>query len=188
MVFTSDNGPAIDDGYQDEAAMRLGGHTPSGIYRGGKYSLYEAGNARSFHRAVALLCETGRAVRRLLADRRLPLGLATLTGVALPEGAAPDSRNHLPELLGMGHSDREYVIEQNRQNTLAIRCGEWKYLEPSDRQSYEYRKSVELGNSPRPQLFCISKDPCERHDVAEQYPEIVEELATKLNAVKSGRK
>lgn len=53
--------------------MRLGGHTPSGIYRGGKYSLYEAGNARSFHRAVALLCETGRAVRRLLADRRLPL-------------------------------------------------------------------------------------------------------------------
>lgn len=114
--------------------------------------------------------------------------LAALTGVALPEGAAPDSRNHLPELLGMGHSDREYVIEQNRQNTLAIRCGEWKYLEPSDRQSYEYRKSVELGNSPRPQLFCISKDPCERHDVAEQYPEIVEELATKLNAVKSGRK
>ena len=114
--------------------------------------------------------------------------LAALTGVALPEGAAPDSRNHLPELLGMGHSDREYVIEQNRQNTLAIRCGEWKYLEPSDRQSYEYRKSVELGNSPRPQLFCISKDPCERHDVAEQYPGIVEELATKLNAVKSGRK
>ena len=24
LVFTSDNGPAIDDGYQDEAAMRLG--------------------------------------------------------------------------------------------------------------------------------------------------------------------
>ena len=101
--------------------------------------------------------------------------------VALPEEAAPDSRNHLPELLGAGHVDREYVIEQNRQNTLAILCGEWKYLKPSDRQSYEYR------NSPRPQLFRISKDPCERHDVAEQYPGIVEELAAKLNAMKSGR-
>ena len=113
--------------------------------------------------------------------------LASLTGVALPEGAAPDSRDHLPELLGTGHADREFVIEQNRQNTLAIRCGEWKYLEPSDKQSYEYRKSVELGNSPRPQLFRISKDPCERYDVAERYPEIVRELAGRLEAVKQGR-
>lgn len=28
LVFTSDNGPAIDDGYQDEAAMRLAGIRP----------------------------------------------------------------------------------------------------------------------------------------------------------------
>ena len=187
LVFTSDNGPAIHDGYQDEAAMRLGGHTPSGIYRGGKYSLYEAGTRVPFIVRWPSCVKPGEQ-SAVFSQIDVYRSLAALTGVALPEGAAPDSRNHLPELLGMGHSDREYVIEQNRQNTLAIRCGEWKYLEPSDRQSYEYRKSVELGNSPRPQLFCISKDPCERHDVAEQYPEIVEELATKLNAVKSGRK
>ena len=186
LVFTSDNGPAIDDGYQDEAAMRLGGHTPSGIYRG-KYSLYEAGTRVPFIVRWPSCVKPGEQ-SAVFSQIDVYRSLAALTGVALPEGAAPDSRNHLPELLGMGHSDREYVIEQNRQNTLAILCGEWKYLEPSDRQSYEYRKSVELGNSPRPQLFCISKDPCERHDVAEQYPGIIEELATKLNAVKSGRK
>ena len=167
--------------------MRLGGHTPSGIYRGGKYSLYEAGTRVPFIVRWPSCVKPGEQ-SAVFSQIDVYRSLAALTGVALPEGAAPDSRNHLPELLGMGHSDREYVIEQNRQNTLAIRCGEWKYLEPSDRQSYEYRKSVELGNSPRPQLFCISKDPCERHDVAEQYPGIVEELATKLNAVKSGRK
>ena len=187
LVFTSDNGPAIDDGYQDEAAMRLGGHTPSGIYRGGKYSLYEAGTRVPFIVRWPSCVKPGEQ-SAVFSQIDVYRALAALTGVALPAGAAPDSRNHLPELLGMGHSDREYVIEQNRQNTLAIRCGEWKYLEPSDRQSYEDRKAVELGNSPRPQLFCISKDPCERHDVAEQYPGIVEELATKLNTVKSGRK
>ena len=187
LVFTSDNGPAIDDGYQDEAAMRLGGHTPSGIYRGGKYSLYEAGTRVPFIVRWPSCVKPGEQ-SAVFSQIDVYRSLAALTGVALPEGAAPDSRNPLPELLGMGPSDREYVIEQNRQNTLAILCGEWKYLEPSDRQSYEYRKSVELGNSPRPQLFCISKDPCERHDVAEQYPGIVEELAAKLNAVKSGRK
>ena len=43
LVFTSDNGPVIDDGYQDHAYELLNGHTPMGIYRGGKYSAYEAG-------------------------------------------------------------------------------------------------------------------------------------------------
>ena len=73
LVFTSDNGPAIDDGYQDEAAMRLGGHTPLRHLPRRQVQPLRSRNARSFHRAVALLCETGRAVRRLLADRRLPL-------------------------------------------------------------------------------------------------------------------
>ena len=36
LIFTSDNGPVIDDGYQDQAFERLNGHTPMGIYRGGK--------------------------------------------------------------------------------------------------------------------------------------------------------
>ena len=45
LIFTSDNGPVIDDGYQDQAFERLNGHTPMGIYRGGKYSAYEAGTA-----------------------------------------------------------------------------------------------------------------------------------------------
>lgn len=186
LIFTSDNGPAIDDGYQDEAAMRLGGHTPSGIYRGGKYSLYEAGTRVPFIVRWPACVKPGEQAA-VFSQIDVYRSLAALTGAALPERAAPDSRNYLPELLGIGHSDREYVIEQNRQNTLAILCGEWKYLDPSDRQSYEYRKSVELGNSPRPQLFRISKDPCERHDVAEQYPGIVEELAAKLNAVKKGQ-
>ena len=30
-------GPVIDDGYQDQAYELLNGHTPMGIYRGGKY-------------------------------------------------------------------------------------------------------------------------------------------------------
>ncbi len=164
-------------------AIRTGGHAAWRAYApqastAARHSLTKP--ERAFLSSCGgLLCETGRAVRRLLADRRLPLARNADRRRPFPSWSCPRQPQPPAWLLGMGHSDREYVIEQNRQNTLAIRCGEWKYLEPSDRQSYEYRKSVELGNSPRPQLFCISKDPCERHDVAEQYPEIVEELATK---------
>ena len=43
VVFTSDNGPVVDDGYADGAVRDLGGHRPSGPLRGGKYSLFEGG-------------------------------------------------------------------------------------------------------------------------------------------------
>ena len=38
IVLTSDNGPVVDDGYQDQAVGLLGDHTPWGEFRGGKYS------------------------------------------------------------------------------------------------------------------------------------------------------
>ena len=48
IIFSSDNGPVIDDGYQDEAVAKLGGHTPAGPLRGGKYSAFEAGTRVPF--------------------------------------------------------------------------------------------------------------------------------------------
>ena len=42
IVFTSDNGPVLDDGYKDQAEELVGNHKPAWIYRGGKYSLSKA--------------------------------------------------------------------------------------------------------------------------------------------------
>jgi arylsulfatase A-like enzyme len=43
VIFTSDNGPVLDDGYVDYAVEKLGDHEPWGEFRGGKYSAFEAG-------------------------------------------------------------------------------------------------------------------------------------------------
>ena len=43
VVFTSDNGPVLDDGYADQSVTLLGEHKPAGPFRGGKYSAFEAG-------------------------------------------------------------------------------------------------------------------------------------------------
>ena len=45
IIFTSDNGPVLDDGYRDEAVTKLNGHTPAGplrvrIRRGRREILY----------------------------------------------------------------------------------------------------------------------------------------------------
>ncbi|MBN2328167.1 MAG: sulfatase-like hydrolase/transferase, partial [Candidatus Omnitrophica bacterium] len=48
IIFTSDNGPVVDDGYKDDAVEKLSGHTPSGPLRGGKYSAFDAGTRVPF--------------------------------------------------------------------------------------------------------------------------------------------
>ena len=96
---------------------------------------------------------------------------------------APDSHARSQALIGKDQSDREYVVEQNLNNTLAIIQGEWKYLQPSDKPALEFWTKTELGNAPEPQLYNLRKDPTEKENVALQNPEKVKELATLLDKV-----
>ena len=80
-------------------------------------------------------------------------------------------------------TDREYVVEQNLNNTLAIINGEWKYLEPSDKPAIEGWTKTELGNAPKPQLYNLKEDPSEKNNVAGQNPEKVKELSALLKEV-----
>ena len=43
IIFSSDNGPVLQDGYYDEAVKKVGDHSPTGGRRGGKYSLFDGG-------------------------------------------------------------------------------------------------------------------------------------------------
>jgi arylsulfatase A-like enzyme len=43
VIFSSDNGPVVDDGYRDQAVEKLGSHKPAGRLRGGKYSIFDGG-------------------------------------------------------------------------------------------------------------------------------------------------
>ena len=183
LIFTSDNGAVIDDGYQDRALELLNGHTPMGIYRGGKYSLYEAGTRVPFIVRWPARVRPGEQPA-LFSQIDVYRSLAALTGAEVPAGAAPDSRDCLPVLLGESHEDREYVVQQNLNNTLAIISGNWKYFEPSDGPALEYWTKMELGNAPEPQLYDLSTDPCELNDVAAEHPDVVKSLSAQLAGVR----
>ena len=183
FIFTSDNGPVIDDGYQDQACEMLNGHTPMGIYRGGKYSLYEAGTRVPFIVRWPAAIQQPCKQQGLFSQIDVFASLAEIMEMPLAKGVAPDSHARSQALIGKDQSDREYVVEQNLNNTLAIIQGEWKYLQPSDKPALEFWTKTELGNAPEPQLYNLRKDPTEKENVASQNPEKVKELATLLDKV-----
>ena len=86
--------------------------------------------------------------------------------------------------FGKEAGNRDYVVQQNLNNTLAIVKGQWKYIEPSDGPAIEYWTKIELGNDKQPQLYNLSSDPAEKQNVADEYPEIVKQLSTLLEEVK----
>lgn len=182
LIFSSDNGPVIDDGYADRAAELLGEHTPMGEYRGGKYSLYEAGTRIPFIVSWPARVKPGTQAA-LFSQIDLYASLAALVSSTPPEGAAADSQNHLDVLLGEATEGRSSLVQQNLNSTLSLISEGWKYLSPSSAPELEYWTQTELGNSPTPQLFNLQEDPREEHNLAKEYPERLKEMAARLEQI-----
>ena len=184
VLFTSDNGPVVDDGYEDQAVERLGEHTPSGPLRGGKYSAFEAGTRVPFIVRWPGHIEPGTS-DALVSQVDLMASLAALTDVALADSAAPDSRDLHAALLGEAAEGRDYLVEQAANRTLSLVRPPWKYIEPSDGPAFNARTNIELGNAPEPQLYNLENDLSEQRNVAAEHPEIVEEMAVLLQQIKA---
>ena len=186
VIVTSDNGPVIDDGYQDQAVELLGNHKPWGPLRGGKYSAFEAGTRVPFIVSwpggnVSQGIESFTTVSHI----DLFASLAALTGQTLSDDAAPDSFNQLEAWLGHNDKGRDYVIKQ-AGNTLAVIEGDWKYIAPSpDDNPYWAQTDTETGFITQPQLYNLKDDMGERYNIAAQHPEKVEKLAVLINKVKT---
>jgi len=180
VILSSDNGPVVDDGYKDQAVEKLNGHKPAGPLRGGKYSAFDAGTRVPF-----ILRWPGRippgTTPALVSQVDLVASLAALTGQTLAADAAPDSFNMLPALLGEKPVGREYLVEH--ANTLGLIQGSWKYIKPHAGPPVSKFTHVETGMALQPQLYDLAADLGEKHNVAAQHPELVKELAAKLEAV-----
>jgi len=182
VIFSSDNGPVLDDGYADQSVTALGGHQPAGPLRGGKYSIYEAGT-----RVPTISYWPGTiapgANGALWSQVDLFASLADLVGADLPAGAAPDSQPLLPVILGESDQGREVMLEE--AFTFAVRQGKWKYIAPTEKPQpwISEVKNIEGGLSTSPQLYDLEKDLGEQHNLAGQYPEKVEELQQVLDTM-----
>lgn len=186
IILTSDNGPVLDDGYHDQAVELLGNHKPGGIYRGGKYSIFEAGT-----RVPCIVKWTNEikpaTSNALISQLDFLASFSKMIQSPVPSGSASDSKDILKTLLGKSNKGRNYLVEQNINNNLSVVRGDWKYIAPGKGQKILLGTNTELGNSMEVQLYNIKKDPGETLNLAGKYPKIVSELAEILQAEKKNK-
>jgi arylsulfatase A-like enzyme len=171
IIFSSDNGPVLNDGYYDEAVEKIGKHRPAGVLRGGKYSLYEAGTRVPF-----ITYWKGRIKPRI--SDAVVCQLDFLTSLAQLVGSkstATDSQNVLPALLGESKKGRqELVLEATGR--LAYRQGTYLLIPPYKGNALSKEVNIETGVLPEFQLFDLAKDPAQQQNLATQQPEKLQEM------------
>lgn len=188
IIFSSDNGPVVNDGYKDRAVELLGDHKPAGPLRGNKYSAFEGGT-----RVPAIVwwpghVKGGTVSDALVSQIDLMASLGQLLGARLPKGAAPDSRRQWKAWTAEDPQGREWVVEQAANHTLSLRTKDWKYIEPCD-NPYKMMpaEQVETGYDDKPQLYRVAADVHEDHNLATEQPDVVYRLQKLLRTIRKGR-
>lgn len=170
VIFTSDNGPVlVDGGYQDGSDKTME-HRAAGIYRGGKYSIFEGGNR------VPFLIKWPEKIKpgvsdALFTQTDMLASFAYYFKIQMPKKAAPDSRNYWDTMMGKDTLGASMIMEQvNTGSALAIRHGNMKYI--------HYEKWDD-------KLFDLDKDPSERDNIANEYPELAEKMKKEIIKLKT---
>jgi arylsulfatase A-like enzyme len=195
VIFTSDNGPVLFDGYFDHAREDTKDHRPAGGLRGWKYLVYE-GSCR-----VPLIARWPAHIQPRVTDQMFGLvdlyaTLAKIAGGKFSPDAAPDSLDLSPVLLGKTTKNlRDETVLHGISNTLSIRAGDWKYVpasasgpasgagsgaNPSDARFVESRIR-------QPELFDLRTDPAETKNVIAAFPEKAAELKQRLATITARR-
>jgi len=162
VIFTSDNG-----------ATTAGGADPNffdsnGIYRGVKRDLYEGGIITPHIAWWPGMVKAGSSTDHISAFWDLMPTAAEMAGVACPTSS--DGISFLPTLLGKGEQKKHthlYWEFYERGGKQAVRRGSWKAV----------RLNVGKNRDAPVELYDLSKDPSEKRNLADTFPDIAKEMA-----------
>ena len=191
VIFTSDNGPETTSAVHMRADF---GHDGARPWRGVKRDDWEGGHRVPFIARWPGKVAPGSTTAQTICLTDIMATCAAITGATLPDNAAEDSFNMLPVLLGKdsAKSVRAFTLHQTISLALAIRRGEWKYLDHRGSGGNNY-DNAELKPFAFPdtapdapgQLYNLTADPGETTNLYFKHPEIVKELKGLLEASKA---
>lgn len=184
IIFSSDNGPVLNDGYADDAVALSKEHQPAGPFRGGKYGMFEGGTRLPFIIRWPEQIKPGIS-NALINQTDLVASFASFCKIPLGTRDAIDSENLMDVLLGRSEKGREVNVAQNNGGVLSIVQNGWKYIEPHNGPAVLENENLETGYSSSPQLYNLVQDMGESRNLASQYPEKVTELEMLLKKIKN---
>lgn len=192
VVFCSDNGPVLDDGYKDGAIEKIGKHRAAGQFSGGKYSVYEGGTRTPFITRWPTHIPPGVS-DEMVCTIDLAGSLAALTGQKIADENCVDSHDVLGALLGQpGAKGRDHLVQQDNgtKGTFGLRVGDWKLHRYDKKSARNVVVEKQLANTkvPQFQLFNLNDDPGEKNNVIADNPKVAEKLKTRLaKIIEDGR-
>ena len=163
VVFTSDNGPWLPFKTHGGSA---------GLLRAGKGSTWEGGM-----REPAIFWGPGHIKSGLISDLGSTMDLFTtfskMAGASIPDDRVIDGVDITATLLNHEPSPRKSILYYRENELYAARLGDYKahfitkgvYGQFGDREDHE-----------TPILYNLSEDPSEQFDIAEDHPEVIEQI------------
>ncbi len=185
IIFTSDNGPVLDDGYADYAAEMLGDHNPFAHFRGGKYSALEAGTRVPMIVHWPAKIAAGKVSEALFSHLDFLASFAGFLGQEFDREQAMDSQDHWETLIGMKETGRQSLVQQAIMGVLAyVRHDGYKYIAPGPPTRFvPWAMEIETGFDENDQLYNLIDDPYEINNLALEKPGLLKELKDELEKV-----
>ena len=179
IMFSSDNGPVLNDGYYDDAVEKLGNHKPNGPLRGGKYSLLEAGTR------VPFFTYWKGQIKPLISDAlvcQIDL-LESIAKLVNIDVKSTDSQELLDVFTGKSNKGRtNLVIEANTKT--AFRQGDWIMIPPYSGDPILEEVNIEMGNDKEFQLYNLKKDIGQKNNLAKAQPKKLKELMKNFELIR----
>jgi arylsulfatase len=176
VIFTSDNGPWLN--YGNHAGS-------SGGLREGKGTTYEGGQRVPFIAYWKGKIKAGQISNQLAANMDVLPTISYLTQSKLPKKKI-DGVNLWPILAGNQQAEprKKFLYYYRNNNLEAVRVGNWKLVLPHPGRTYEGFLPANDGLSGKLNenfsvqqgLYDLRRDPGERYDVQQKYPEKLTEL------------
>jgi arylsulfatase A-like enzyme len=163
-----------------------GDHSPAGPLRGGKYSLFDGGTRVPFILRWPERVAAGESAA-VVNHVDLFASFAALTETPLARGAAPDSLDVLPALLGERAEGRCEQVVVNGGHQSVLRQGDLVYIPPHPGVAFKANTATETGCSDAPQLYDLAEDLGQIRNLAKQERHVVARMETRLREIEKAQ-
>lgn len=171
VILSSDNGPVIDDGYDDQAKELLGTHKPSGPYTGGKYSYYEGGTR------VPFIVNWKNHIKPGKSDALVTQVdfMASFAAMLKQNVIKSDGVNIMNAFLGKSKKGRTSFIEEGSSKRVAYREGQWVLFPASSNKKGEIKA----------ELYNLKVDIAQKNNIADKNPDKLKSMIANFEKMRA---